>query len=136
MPDNPFNCKGKYVVYIIECRLCNLRYMGKKKRKKRISGYISDAHKPLLSWPIRNRERRRLEETLHREAFWIFQLNTRFPAGLNYKSDPLLRLFIKIMMPRVIYSLWHSISVCALEVILVLGESFNFSAMTNLANKD
>lgn len=114
------NCNTSYVVYIIQCTLCNLIYVGCTKRnlKKRISEHLADIlhQRTNVSGAARHfidvhhgstgtfkffgiqkvfRPRRgsNWEHKLHnREALWILQLQSRYPMGMNYKSD-LLQLY-------------------------------------------
>lgn len=104
------DCNSHPVVYAIECIACNLMYIGCpiRKLKSRIAEHIADSSKPMsdssgASKQFQTRHnyntdsfafygktacggdwRKRL---LKREAFWIYELNTRYPKGLNYRSD-------------------------------------------------
>lgn len=109
------NCNTTFVVYIIACIQCSLQYVGctKRKLKTRISEHLSNiqymrqnvsgAAKHFIhvhngstesfvfysiekvTIPYRGGDWR--HKLLYREAFWILELKTRFPTGLNFKSD-------------------------------------------------
>ena len=104
------NCKSKYVIYLMECTLCKLQYVGKSERpfNIRINNHRKDITKhdaiPVCKHfnnPSHNfnthakftiiEQLRTLNETKEeltlrlrkRENFWINKLNTLHPNGLN-----------------------------------------------------
>lgn len=115
------NCNTKNVVYLISCTQCSLQYVGctSTPLKTRIRRHLSDirntsavnisgasrhfklAHDgDLTGFTFSGIERvfpnprggDLKKKILHREAKWIFDLNTRSPAGLNLRSDILYQL--------------------------------------------
>ena len=110
-------CKTKYVVYLLKCP-CGFCYVGKTKRelKTRIIEHKSNIRNKDEKSPVarhfnnikhdictlrfqgievvnpmkRGGDRDRL--LLQREAFWIHNLNTEFPKGLN--EELLLNCFL------------------------------------------
>lgn len=109
------NCNTTFVVYCITCTICNLSYIGctKRKLKVRIAEHTSDiSHKrtavsgaakhfiehheaSLSSFQFFGLEKvtrpsrggNWVHKLFLREAFWIFHLNTRYPCGLNFRTD-------------------------------------------------
>lgn len=109
------NCSTSYLVYVIYCTFCNLIYVGCTKRslKKRIAEHTADIlhertnvsraarhfidiHKSSLNTfcfsgierVYKPKRGGNWENKLHnREALWILQLKSRYPAGMNYRSD-------------------------------------------------
>ena len=105
------DCKSKNIIYIIECRKCHIQYVGETQRRlaDRLHGHLSDIRlykdRPVANhfndecWPheqnlmiypiefipdqgsvLKNKAQR-----LKREAYWIRQLDTQQPHGLNLK---------------------------------------------------
>ena len=101
-------CKSMNVIYILECSVCGLQYVGESKQPfhKRLNGHRSDiSKKPLL--PVSQHFRQSdhklddfnrmkilvIEQNIHwsdaqrqvRESFWIKELNVHHPNGINKK---------------------------------------------------
>ena len=102
-------CKSANVIYILECSVCGLQYIGESKQPfhKRLNGHRSDlAKKPFL--PVSQHFRlsdHRLEDfnrmkiliieqnclwsyfqRKNRERFWIKELRVLYPDGINRKQ--------------------------------------------------
>ena len=102
-------CKSANVIYILECSVCGLQFIGESKQPfhKRLNGHRSDlAKKPFL--PVRQHFRlsdHRLEDfnrmkiliieqnclwsyfqRKNREIFWIKELRVLYPDGINRKQ--------------------------------------------------
>ena len=105
------DCQSKNIIYVIECKKCKIQYVGETERSLalRLNNHLSDIdnykdtaipnHFLDDCWPpednfcifpieqiydrgskIKNKKNR-----LIREAYWIKQLETQFPEGLNSK---------------------------------------------------
>ena len=103
------NCKSANVIYILECSVCGLQYVGDSKQPfhKRLNGHRSDlTKKPFL--PVSQYSRRSdhsledfnrmkiliIEQNClwsgfqreNRERFWIKELRVLHPDGINRKQ--------------------------------------------------
>ena len=100
------NCKTENIIYLLECAICGLQYIGETKQQisKRLNGHRSDANcKPDL--PLSRHFRStghhdsfgKLKVTIidhkwddksrqERESFWIRKLETLSPNGINEKK--------------------------------------------------
>ena len=97
-------CKTEHVIYLIECNLCNKQYVGEtknplhirlnghrhdiqhKKREKPVGAHFSGTGHSLKKLKILVLEEMRNKDDLlrkYRESFWIKELNTLHPPGLN-----------------------------------------------------
>lgn len=107
------NCNTWFVVYVITCTSCPIQYVGRTTRKLRdrlydhlydidrnhptnIARHWNDYHnKDVSSLVIQGMEKivgplrggDKLKILCRQEVHWIFNLNTRKPAGLNFKWD-------------------------------------------------
>ena len=102
------NCKTSNVIYILECPICGLQYVGESLQPfhKRVNGHRSDIKKkPFL--PVNQHmvsvghsscDFDKMKITIidhnnnwndkqrgHRETFWIKELKTLYPKGINKK---------------------------------------------------
>ena len=99
------NCKTEKCVYLISCKKCVLQYVGKTKNavRNRYNGHrghinggteaavmlhhFTNVHTPtdMIIKPIEvcNND----ETLLEREKYWMIQLNTIFPYGLNDRTN-------------------------------------------------
>lgn len=113
------NCNSYNVIYVIGCESCKLQYVGHttQKLKERIRKHLSDVPYALtrnisaasqhfaakdsgninscsvvaiekVSLPIRGGDIKR--KLLNRETFWMHQLQSISPLGLNLKQDMIL----------------------------------------------
>ena len=102
------NCKTENIIYLLECAICGLQYIGETKQQlsKRLNGHRSDANcKPdlPLSRHLRSTGHHdsfgKLKVTIidhnpkwddksrqERESFWIRKLKTLSPNGINEKK--------------------------------------------------
>ena len=102
------NCKTENIIYLLECAICGLQYIGETKQQlsKRLNGHRSDANcKPdlPLSGHLRSTGHHdsfgKLKVTIidhnpkwddksrqERESFWIRKLKTLSPNGINEKK--------------------------------------------------
>lgn len=110
------NCKSTFVIYLLECRKCHIQYVGKTETpfNHRLNNHRNNAYRPKLDTipackhfnnsghdfnkdakftiieQIRNfskptSERRKI--ILQRENFWITELKTLNPLGLNQELN-------------------------------------------------
>lgn len=113
------NCNSNNVIYVINCEICKLQYVGhtSQKLKERIRKHLSDVphartrnvsavsqhfaakHDGALDMcSVIVIERVSLpvrgedikRKPLKRETFWVHRLQTIFPLGLNLKQDIIL----------------------------------------------
>ncbi|OCT94206.1 hypothetical protein XELAEV_18011874mg [Xenopus laevis] len=107
-----FNCNTTYVVYLLTCKKCNIQYVGSTSRnlKCRMRQHIHSIESLSNSttrhflecsdFDINNlkiqgiekfyqspRGSHKMSKLRHREAYWIFTLDTRQPRGLNFQFD-------------------------------------------------
>ena len=97
------NCKTENIIYLLECAICGLQYIGETKQQlsKRLNGHRSDANcKPdLLRSTGHHDSFGKLKVTIidhnpkwddksrqERESFWIRKLKTLSPNGINEKK--------------------------------------------------
>ena len=102
------NCKTENIIYLLECAICGLQYIGETKQQlsKRLNGHRSDTNcKPdlPLSRHLRSTGHHdsfgKLKVTIidhnpkwddksrqERESFWIRKLKTLSPNGINEKK--------------------------------------------------
>ncbi|MEE6523917.1 hypothetical protein FKM82_023041 [Ascaphus truei] len=107
------NCRTNFVIYLIECS-CGLQYVGKTIRplKIRILEHIGNIRRKLTTHSVSNhfllkhnsdpigltfkaieqvmphwRGGNRHSALIKRESFWMFELNTMSPSGLNLEFD-------------------------------------------------
>ena len=97
------NCKSKYVIYLLECQICKIQYVGKTETpfNVRLNNHRSNAlHQKEDTIPTckhfnneghrtAKKYRRQLKPAgkhhtvMSRESFWINKLQTLKPKGLN-----------------------------------------------------
>ena len=114
------NCKSKYAIYLMECNICKLQYVGKTEwpMNIRINNHRKDCHQEYAIPAIRHfsinghsfnnnakftiieqlkdtsKSIEKLREILEfREDFWILKLETLHPFGLNDKLNHPNRIF-------------------------------------------
>ena len=123
--DGRIDCQSKNIIYVIECTKCNIKYVGETQRSLRcrlynhlsdIRGYKStsvadhfnyDCVSEYDAWnfkiyPIefvheQGSADKNKKKLLQRETYWINELNTIDPNGLNKKTSE--RRNINISMP-------------------------------------
>lgn len=97
-----FTCNARYVIYLITCRKCKKQYVGQTRQvmRKRFADHLSrircnkkgllsehfnlDGHSDIALVIIE--EEKNLNSLLEREKYWIRELGTLKPAGLNTQS--------------------------------------------------
>lgn len=107
------NCNTQFLVYVITCEVCQIQYVGRTTRRfrDRLHDHLYDIEKDRLTnvarhcnsvhhkdvsnlfiqgierivTPVRGGDMFQL--LCKREVYWIFSLNTRIPAGLNFEWD-------------------------------------------------
>ena len=76
------------VIYLIQCRLCNLQYIGETKR--RLKDRFNERRRPILN-PTRNYIHNAISEHLltrkAREAHLIHKAKTIKPLGINKRDE-------------------------------------------------
>ena len=106
---NQFTCKAKNIVYMISCDMCNMQYVGETENALhiRMNGHRSDITTKKLDKPVaahfnqpnhsyedlrvigiekvKDRNNSRKWKKL-RERYWIFELRTLTPEGLNIED--------------------------------------------------
>ena len=100
--NHDMNCNSTNVIYLINCKKCGKQYVGEtsRKLKDRVNNHRSDikhkkntaialhfnniqhSYKDFSILPIENI----IDNTLRRtqESFWIKELNTKYPFGINH----------------------------------------------------
>jgi len=99
-----FTCKTRNVVYMIQCKKCGLQYVGETENPLhiRMNGHRSDIRTKKLEKPVASHfnqpdhslkdlevmaiEKIHRDDTTrrrHRESYWIFELATLAPSGIN-----------------------------------------------------
>ncbi|OCT80527.1 hypothetical protein XELAEV_18027338mg [Xenopus laevis] len=108
------NCNTTYVVYLLTCKKCNIQYVGSTFRnlKCRMREHIHSIESHSTSTTVSrhfldcnnsdikylkiqgiekiyesSRGGDKISKLRHREAYWIFTLDTRQPKGLNLRFD-------------------------------------------------
>ncbi|XP_078584852.1 uncharacterized protein LOC144867010 [Branchiostoma floridae x Branchiostoma japonicum] len=114
---NHINCQSRNIVYLIQCKKCGLQYVGETKQTlaNRLNGHRSSintkkdtpvsAHFNLTDHNIADLEVLGIEKLrytghedttrqrrLQRESYWIHQLRTLHPEGLNQESLEITRV--------------------------------------------
>ena len=105
------NCQSKNLIYIIECQKCNMKYTGETQRTlaDRLTKHVSDINTwkekavaehfnyscfpdtdnlviyPIEAIPEQGSTQKNKTLRLKRESFWIRELNTETPNGMNLK---------------------------------------------------
>lgn len=106
-----FNCNSKCIVYVITCRICKIHYVGqttegfrfrqnnyKACMRKAVRGeehsqaylhaqYLSEGHSGIeTDGEITLIDKNDGASPLRREQFWMYQLKTLHPDGLNMEE--------------------------------------------------
>ena len=119
------DCQSKNVIYVIECKKCKLKYVGETQRslKDRLNNHLSDLRLfkdtnvadhfnyectfdygewdfkiyPIEHIPDQGNTNKNKKKLLERETYWINELNTLVPNGINSKTS--VKKTINISMP-------------------------------------
>ena len=108
------NCKSSFIIYLLECRQCKTQYIGKSENpfNQRLNNHRSNAYKPrpetipackhfnqpnhdfnkdakftIIEQIKRNETEKRKRIILQRENFWIKELKTLTPHGMNQELN-------------------------------------------------
>ena len=93
------NCKTECAIYLMECTISNLQYVGKKETpfNTRLSNYrktikdpktiLADKHFQKKVIDLMNTKEILRECLIQRENFWIQKLKTLYPKGLNQEFN-------------------------------------------------
>ena len=105
------NCQSKNLIYVIECQKCKMKYVGETQQSlaARLQGHVSDINTykdkpvadhfnyfcypdtknlaiyPIASVPDQGSTQKNKSLRLKEESYWIRELNTQTPDGLNLK---------------------------------------------------
>ena len=104
LPNTNMSCTSTYVIYLITCSKCNIKYVGQttKQLNYRLNNHRSNIKHNLKTAiaihfnnykhnishlkisPLEQVPTRTQQQLLLREKFWINKLHTKYPYGLNY----------------------------------------------------
>jgi hypothetical protein len=86
------NCKTPNVVYLLDCHVCGSQYVGESVQpfNKRMNEHRSDLTKktllPVSQHKIDHNPSCKENQRQKRESFWIRELRTLHPEGINKKA--------------------------------------------------